>query len=105
MPSRTRLAAIDAVADRLGALVRLPVHRPLVRDDLGQGFQQDMRNSLHQATTALAGLRVAGEVPAGAVLLIDDVTRSGWTLTAAAARLREAGAGRVLPLVLRAERS
>ena len=53
----------------------------------------------------LAGLRIAGEVPPGAVLLIDDVTRSGWTLTAAAALLREAGAGRVLPLVLRAERS
>ena len=104
LPSRRRQDAVDAVADRLGELGRLPVHRPLVRDDRGQGYQEDMRNSLHQASAALAGLRVDGEVPAGPVLLIDDVVRSGWTLTCATAVLRGAGAGRVLPLVLRVER-
>jgi ATP-dependent DNA helicase RecQ len=104
MPSRRRTLVIDTVAQRLGALGRMPLHRALDRDSLGQGFQEDMRNSMHQASAALAGLRVTGEVPPGPVLLIDDVSRSGWTLTAAAALLREAGAGRVLPLVLRAER-
>ena len=104
VPSRRRAALIDAVAERLGKLGRLPVHRPLVRDDTGQGYQEDMRNSLHQASAAIAGLRVDGQVPAGPVLLLDDITRSGWTLTVAVAVLREAGAGRVLPLVLRAER-
>ena len=104
LPSRRRGAVIVAVSERLGALGRLPVHRPVVRDDVRQGYQEDMRNSLHQASAALAGLRVTGEVPDGAVLLIDDITRSGWTLTSAAALLREAGAGRVLPLVLRSER-
>ena len=104
LPSRRHGALVDAVADRVGALGRLPVHRALARKDVGQGFQEDMRNSLHQASAAVAGLHVTGDVPAGPVLLIDDVARSGWTLTAAAALLREAGAGRVLPLVLRAER-
>ena len=104
MPSRRRGELIDAVAQRLAGLGRLPVHRVLTRDDVGQGFQEDMRNSLHQASAAMAGLRVASDVPPGPVLLVDDISRSGWTLTAAAALLREAGASRVLPLVLRAER-
>ena len=104
LPSRRRSIVIAAVAERLGSLGRLPVHRPLVRDDTGRGYQEDMRNSLHQVSAAAAGVQVAGEVPPGAVLLIDDVTRSGWTLTTAAALLRDAGAGRVLPLVLRVER-
>jgi ATP-dependent DNA helicase RecQ len=104
MPSRRHAAAISDVAVRLGELGRLRVHQPLVRDDTGQAYQEDMRNSLHQAGAALAGLRIDGPVPQGPALLIDDVTRSGWTLTAAAALLREAGAELVLPLVLRVER-
>ena len=104
MPSRRRGALVDAVSDRIGELGRLPVHRPLARTEAGQGYQEDMRNSQHQAAAADAGLHIAGEVPPGAVLLIDDIARSGWTLTTAAALLRDAGAGRVLPLVLRAER-
>ena len=39
-------------------------------------------------------------MPAGPVLLLDDTSRSGFTLTVAAALLREAGAGPVYPLVL-----
>ena len=104
MPSRRRSAVIEAVAERLGALGRLPVHHALAREGAGERYQEAQRNSLHQASAALAGLHVRGEVPSGAVLLIDDVTRSGWTLTSAAALLREAGAGRALPLVLRVDR-
>jgi ATP-dependent DNA helicase RecQ len=36
----------------------------------------------------------------GPVLVVDDVIETGWTMTVAAMRLREAGASRVLPLVL-----
>jgi ATP-dependent DNA helicase RecQ len=36
----------------------------------------------------------------GPVLVIDDRIDSGWTMTVAARLLREAGAPRVLPLVL-----
>jgi ATP-dependent DNA helicase RecQ len=34
------------------------------------------------------------------VLLVDDTYRSGWTMTVAAALLRDAGASAVLPLVV-----
>ena len=39
-------------------------------------------------------------IPSGPVLLVDDTTRTGWTLTVAAALLAEAGAGAVWPLVV-----
>jgi ATP-dependent DNA helicase RecQ len=55
---------------------------------------------VESARQALARLAIAGPVPAGPVLLLDDTTRSGFTLTVAAALLREAGAGPVYPLVL-----
>ncbi|HZB50344.1 MAG TPA: helicase-related protein, partial [Mycobacteriales bacterium] len=38
-------------------------------------------------------------LPGGPVLLVDDVLRTGWTVTVAGALLHEAGAGPVLPLV------
>lgn len=42
------------------------------------------------------------ELPAdiGPVLLVDDVTDTGWTLTMAARVLRAAGAPQVLPFAL-----
>ena len=41
-----------------------------------------------------------GDVPAGPVLLVDDLVVTGWSLTLAARALREAGATAVLPLAL-----
>ena len=38
--------------------------------------------------------------PRGGILLVDDLVGSGWTLTVAARRLREAGADDVFPLAL-----
>jgi ATP-dependent DNA helicase RecQ len=40
------------------------------------------------------------EVPAGPVLLIDDLVDSRWTMTVAARTLRRAGATAVLPFTL-----
>jgi ATP-dependent DNA helicase RecQ len=39
-------------------------------------------------------------LPAGPILLVDDLADSRWTLTAAARVLRQAGADAVLPFVL-----
>jgi ATP-dependent DNA helicase RecQ len=44
--------------------------------------------------------RLEGEIPAGPVLLLDDLVGTGWTLTVAARALRQAGATDVLPLTL-----
>ena len=40
-------------------------------------------------------------LPAGPVLLVDDVIDSGWTMTVAARLLRRAGAAAVLPFAWR----
>ena len=39
-------------------------------------------------------------MPRGAVLLIDDIVDSGWTLTLAGWLLRQGGSGTVHPFVL-----
>jgi ATP-dependent DNA helicase RecQ len=46
------------------------------------------------------GAAVAEEYAGRALLLLDDVTDSGWTLTTVTRTLRRAGAGRVFPFVL-----
>lgn len=78
----------------LGA-VRPDPHRPPGRHDVN-------------SATRLAGVHhrlglgepAASAVAGRAVLLVDDFTDSGWTLTVAARLLRQAGAAAVHPLVL-----
>ena len=40
------------------------------------------------------------DIPHGPILLVDDTYRTGWTMTVAAALLRDGGAAAVLPLVV-----
>ena len=107
VPSRRRQGVLDRLTDGLGQLGKLPVHRALVRTAEGAGFQADQANSAHQVANVWGHLGVdAGALPdrallGGPVLLVDDECDSRWTLTVAAHLLREAGAGPVLPLVLR----
>ncbi|MEZ5374753.1 MAG: helicase-related protein [Microthrixaceae bacterium] len=115
MPSRRRGGLIDAVADGLGSLGKLPVHRALVgrvdpTDDGSPGdgaYQADQANSAHQVLNVWNRFAIdPGALPdpdtlAGPVLLVDDEIVSRWTVTVAAWRLTGAGSGSVLPLALR----
>ena len=98
VPSRTHPVLLGDLATRLAGLGRMSVATPLAAE--GPGFQREAATGVESARTALSRLRVAGTVPDGPVLLLDDLCRSGYTLTVAAALLREAGAGPVYPLVL-----
>ena len=102
VPSGRYGALARTVAERLGAIGRLPVHDLLRRAD--GPSQSTMANSPHKAANALRRLTVdldaVTALPPGPVLLLDVVTDSGWTLVAAAHRLTEAGEREVLPLVL-----
>ena len=69
----------------------------LLRESLAQKNQQ---NRDHQCRNLDGVFRVAGNVPDEAVLLIDDVVDSGWTLAVVAALLLEAGSGPVFPVAL-----
>jgi ATP-dependent DNA helicase RecQ len=94
--------APDLVADfarRLGARLGLPVREVLHRARQGKP-QTEMENSSQQFRNVHGAFKVDGWVPGSAVLLVDDIVDSGWTLTVVGAALREAGAGPVHPLVL-----
>jgi ATP-dependent DNA helicase RecQ len=99
VPSRTRPTLLADLAGRLAAVGRLELVPAALAAD-GPGRQRDAETNRDAAARALQRLTVPGPVPPGPVLLLDDTTRSGFTLTVAAALLREAGAGPVYPLVL-----
>ncbi|PZP96017.1 MAG: DEAD/DEAH box helicase [Variovorax paradoxus] len=99
MPSATHPMLLQSVADHVARKGRLPVvdalqlAGPLPDADLASGAKVA---ALQRAVVLQAGV----EVPRGPLLLVADRYRSGWTVTVAAALLREAGAPAVLPLVL-----
>ncbi|OBG89040.1 recombinase RecQ [Mycobacterium sp. E802] len=83
-----RLAQIGRLTD-LGILNYTPEHRPV-----------SAVNSAYRVA-ALDGAWERPQLdPQGPVLLVDDLTDTGWTLTMATSVLREAGAPEVLPFVL-----
>jgi ATP-dependent DNA helicase RecQ len=109
-------------AGRPEAIVHVEsVRRPTLSRDLAEGVARVMQvpvvgsfavvdpsvppgagQSNSAQRVAAVGRRSAlrAEVPAGPVLLVDDLVVTGWTLTLAARALRGAGATAVLPLAL-----
>ncbi|GGM43978.1 RecQ family ATP-dependent DNA helicase [Microbacterium saperdae] len=100
MPSRSHPQLVDSLARGLAEVGRLPYLGALAPIGGGPSGQPG-GNSVFR----LAGLwdRLSAEhleVPAGPVLLIDDLVDSRWTMTIAARTLRRAGASEVLPFTL-----
>ncbi|TDQ48245.1 ATP-dependent DNA helicase RecQ [Actinorugispora endophytica] len=105
MPSLRRPRMITALAERLCAVGRLaPVGAIGYRTPDGVGPRRhnsaQRLASLWDALTLDDTLRAGLSALDGPILLVDDQTDTGWTLTVAARLLREAGAPAVLPLVL-----
>ena len=99
VPSRSRPRLVRSSAEHVATVGRLPLLDLL--EVTGAVPPRDVASGV-RATAILGSLRVVpgAEVPDGPLLLVDDTYVSGWTLTVAAALLREAGSGPVLPLVL-----
>ncbi len=99
MPSATHPQLVHSVASHMAAVGRLPLvdalqlAGPMPDADLASAAEVAALND------ALV-LRPEVAVPDGPLLLVDARYRSGWSVTVAAALLREAGASAVLPLVL-----
>ncbi len=100
VPSRSRPALVGSLAARIATVGRLPLlgTLDLLRDTPpgGRSNSAQRLRAVHGSFGVPAGWVLDG----GPVLLVDDRTDSGWTLTEAARVLREAGASEVLPLVL-----
>ncbi|MEU5155980.1 DEAD/DEAH box helicase [Glycomyces sp. NPDC021274] len=99
MGSLSRPRLVDGLAQRLAQLGRMEYLGALGRaNDTGGGAHR--ANSAQRLQQVLHAFTVDFPVPAASVLLVDDVRDSGWSMTVAAMRLREAGATAVYPLAL-----
>jgi len=105
--SRTRPQLVHSLASRLARIGRLPYLGSVEHVGAPQGSRSNSAQRLRAIygtyqvpsaiTAALPGL--AGKP----ILLVDDRTDTGWTLTLVTRLLREAGAGPVYPFVLAVE--
>jgi ATP-dependent DNA helicase RecQ len=100
LPSRSHPLLVDSLARGLAEIGRLP-YLGALEPVAGGPTGQPGGNSVFR----LAGLwdRLSAddlEIPAGPVLLVDDLVDSRWTMTVAARVLRQAGATAVLPFAL-----
>ncbi|MFC0598949.1 RecQ family ATP-dependent DNA helicase [Streptomyces palmae] len=106
LPSLTRPRLIQSLGERIAAIGRMPLLGAVAYTAEAQDIRLPRSNSaqrlraLHGALTISESLSAALAEAAGPVLLIDDLTDSGWTLAVAARLLRKAGARGVYPLVL-----
>jgi len=100
VPSRRHPDLVPDFAQRLATTLNLQFEAVLEKTD-DRPEQKTMANSTYQARNidGSLGLRTRN-LPAGPVLLIDDMVDSGWTLTVCAWLLRSAGSGVVFPFVL-----
>lgn len=100
MPSRSRPLLVDSLAQGLASIGRLPYLGALGLADGGPTGGPG-GNSVFRLAGVWGRLGADGiDVPAGPVLLVDDLADSRWTLTVAARLLRRAGATDVLPFTL-----
>jgi ATP-dependent DNA helicase RecQ len=99
IPSRRHPRLVYDFASRLAAALDVPFVEALARTTEAPE-QKLMANSSMQARNVAGTLKAFERLPAGAVLLIDDIIDSGWTLTMAGWLLREKGSGAVHPFTL-----
>ena len=102
IPSRTAGALVAGFAQSLAAELGLPYVATFTTapDGLPQAAMQNSVLQLENARAKLAIEPEAAAVRPGAVLLVDDLVDSRWTLTVAGTLLREQGSGPVLPFAL-----
>jgi ATP-dependent DNA helicase RecQ len=106
LPSRTRPRLIGSLGQRIAEIGRLTYLGALsytTADGPGPRRHNSAQRlaSLWRSVTVPDDLRDAlAASTGGPVLLIDDQIDTGWTMTVAAALLRDAGAPAVLPLAL-----
>jgi ATP-dependent DNA helicase RecQ len=100
IPSLRHPDLVPGFAQRLAAALNLPFHTVLEKTD-DRPEQKTMANSTQQARNIDGSLQViAGVLPTGPVLLVDDIVDSRWTFTVAAWLLRSHGSDNVWPRAL-----
>ena len=98
VPGGTCPRRVAGMAEHLAEVGRLPLVAALRRDGPVPSPDAAAATRVRQLLGTLS-LDPAASLPDGPVLVLDDVARTGWTLTVAGTLLRDGGAGPILPLV------
>ncbi|MET4921975.1 RecQ family ATP-dependent DNA helicase [Streptomyces sp. PSRA5] len=104
--SRSKPQLVGSLGSRISEVGRMPLLGTVEYAPDAEGARISRTNSaqrvraLHEAFTVPPELAEALTSAAGPVLLVDDLSDSGWTLAVATRLLRKAGAAGVFPLVL-----
>ena len=102
IPSSRHPNLVPDFAARLAAALGVPF-RAVIEKSLETEPQKNMENRFHQCHNLDGAFTIRPEAGTDeAVLLIDDVVDSAWTLTLAAALLRQTGTAVVYPFALAA---
>ena len=99
IPSENRPSLVPDLAERLANRLEISF-LPLLKKVRTNQQQKDQQNTFHRCRNLDGVFSVSQNPPESAVLLVDDVVDSAWTLTIGAALLRQAGSGPVWPLAL-----
>ena len=99
VPSAGTPELVDDFATRLAEALGLEFLEVVRRVRPGRP-QTEMEKSAQQLSNVYGAFDVSSPVPAGPVLLVDDIVDSRWTLTVIGVELRAAGSGEVHPFVL-----
>lgn len=99
VPSLRHPELVSGFAHRFAAAVGLPFVPCVVKLHETEE-QKKQANSFMQQNNLISVFGLAGDVPKGDCLLIDDMVDSRWTLTIVSAILRQAGVPSVTPMVL-----
>jgi ATP-dependent DNA helicase RecQ len=102
--SHRRPQLVASLADRIAKVGRLPMLGSLTSTHAGdagpRGNSAQRVRALHDAFTVPPELAAELQTLNGPVLLVDDLSDSGWTMVLAGRALRQAGAPAILPLAL-----
>jgi ATP-dependent DNA helicase RecQ len=99
IPSLRDPGLVQSLAERLAQQLNLPF-QAVIRKSVDRPPQKRMQNSTQQARNQDGSFELMGTLPAGPVLLVDDMVDSRWTMTVAAWLLRSNGSGKVYPVAL-----
>ncbi len=99
VPSINHPQLVTDFAQRLANKLKIPFINAVIKTKANQP-QKGQQNRFHQCRNLDGAFSIHQPIPNGAVLLVDDIVDSGWTLTVIAALLQQAGSGVVFPVAL-----
>ncbi|PUE66628.1 RecQ family ATP-dependent DNA helicase [Arcobacter caeni] len=99
VPSLNHITLVPNFANKVAKKLNLPFIEAVKKIRHNQP-QKMMNNSYHQAKNLDGVFDIIDKIPSGAVLLIDDVIDSGWTVTVISALLKRKGSGNIFPASL-----